>query len=110
MAAVTAWNTLQTGGVKPGDWVLVQGTGGVALFALQFAKRAGARVMALSSSEEKLSRVRALGADSTINYANQPDWGEAVKARTGGIDLVVETTGTTLPQSLKAVGFGGFIG
>ena len=55
VAAVTAWNTLQAGGIKPGDWVLVQGTGGVALFALQFAKRAGARVLALSSSEEKLS-------------------------------------------------------
>ena len=110
IAALTAWNVLQQGSVKPGDWVLVQGTGGVALFALQFAKRAGARVMALSSSEEKLSRVRAAGADATINYAAEPDWGEAVKAVTGGVDIVVETTGTNLDQSLKTVGHGGFVG
>ncbi len=68
IAALTAWSTLQEGRVKPGNWVLVEGTGGVALFALQFAKLAGARVLALSSSEEKLARARELGAAATINY------------------------------------------
>jgi NADPH:quinone reductase-like Zn-dependent oxidoreductase len=112
IAAVTAWSTLQEGGIKPGDWVLVEGTGGVALFALQFAKLAGARVVALSSSEDKLSRVRALGADATINYHTTPEWGGAVRAATGGrgVDIVVETTGGSLPAALSALAFGGFIG
>jgi NADPH:quinone reductase-like Zn-dependent oxidoreductase len=112
IAALTAWSTLQEGGVKPGDWVLVEGTGGVALFALQFAKLAGARVLLLSSSEEKLARARDLGADATINYREVPEWGTAAKAATGGrgADIVVETTGSTLPQALSAVAFGGFVG
>ena len=98
--------------MKPGDWVLlVEGTGGVALFALQFAKLAGARVLALSSNEEKLARARDLGADATINYREVPEWGAAAKAATGGrgADIVVGTAGSTLPQALAAVAFGGFV-
>jgi len=112
IAALTAWSTLQEGGLKPGDWVLVEGTGGVALFALQFAKLAGARVLVLSSSEEKLTRARELGADATINYRQVPAWGAAAKVATGGrgADIVVETAGSTLPQALTAAAFGGFVG
>jgi len=111
IAALTAWSTLQEGGIKPGAWVLVEGTGGVALFALQFAKLAGASVLALSSSEEKLARVRELGADATINYREIPEWGAAAKAAMGGrgADIVVETAGT-LSQALQAAAFGGFVG
>jgi NADPH:quinone reductase-like Zn-dependent oxidoreductase len=112
IAALTAWSTLQEGGVKPGDFVLIQGTGGVALFALQFAKLAGARVIALSSSDEKLARAKQLGADVGINYRSVPAWESAVKEATGGrgVDIVVETAGATLQQSLSALAFGGFIG
>jgi len=112
IAAVTAWSTLQEGGVKTGDWVLVEGTGGVALFALQFAKLAGARVVVLSSSDEKLARAQALGADVGINYRAVPDWAPAVREATGGrgADIVVETAGGSLDKSLAAVAFGGFIG
>lgn len=112
IAALTAWSTLQEGGVKPGDTVLVQGTGGVSLFALQFAKLAGARVIALSSSDEKLSRAKQLGADVGINYRTTPDWGPAVKEATQGkgVDIVVETAGATLDKSLASLAFGGFIG
>ena len=112
IAALTAWTTLQEGGIKSGDVVLVQGTGGVALFALQFAKLAGARVIVLSSSDEKLARARKMGADVGINYRGTPDWEEAVKDATGGrgADIIVETAGSTLPKSLAAATFGGFIG
>ena len=113
IAALTAWSTLQEGGVKPGDWVLVEGTGGVALFALQLAKLAGARVVVLSSSDEKLARARALGADAAINYWTTPEWAAPVREATGGrgVDIVVETAGaSTLPQALAAAAFGGFIG
>lgn len=112
IAAVTAWSTLAEGGVKTGDVVLVQGTGGVSLFALQFAKLAGARVIALSSSDDKLARARQLGADVGINYRTTPDWDEAVRDSTGGrgVDIVVETAGSTLPKSLSALAFGGFVG
>jgi NADPH:quinone reductase-like Zn-dependent oxidoreductase len=112
IAAVTAWSTLRAGGLKAGDTVLVQGTGGVALFALQFAKAAGARVVVTSSSDDKLARARALGADATINYRTTPDWPQAVLAATGGAgaDIVVETGGATLPQSCAATAFGGFVG
>lgn len=112
IAALTAWSTLQTGGVKSGDVVLVQGTGGVALFALQFAKLAGASVIVLSSSDEKLARARKMGADAGINYRGTPDWDDAVKDLTGGrgADIVVETAGSTLSKSLAAVTFGGFVG
>lgn len=112
IAALTAWSTLRQGGIKPGDWVLVEGTGGVAVFALQFAKLAGARVVALSSSEEKLERVRALGADVAIDYRRTPEWGGAVREATGGrgVDIVVETGGGTLPMAISALAFGGFVG
>ena len=111
-AAVTAWNALMAGGVKAGDTVLVQGTGGVSLFALQFAKALGARVIATSSSDRKLDRVREMGAAETINYRETPDWGARAKELTGGVgvDLVVEVGGAgTLDQSLRAVRFGGAI-
>jgi len=112
IAALTAWSALQEGGVKPGDWVLVQGTGGVALFALQFARLAGARVIALSSSAEKLAKAKALGAEVGIDYRKEPKWAGAVREATGGrgVDIVVETTGETLTQSLAAAAFGGFVG
>jgi NADPH:quinone reductase-like Zn-dependent oxidoreductase len=112
IAALTAWSTLQEGGLKPGDTVLVQGTGGVALFALQFAKLAGARVIALSSSDEKLARARQLGADIGINYRTTPDWSGAVKDATQGkgVEIIVETAGATLDKSLASLAFGGFVG
>lgn len=113
IAALTAWSVLQEGSVKPGDWVLVEGTGGVAVFALQLAKLAGARVVALSSSDEKLARARELGADATINYRTTPEWAGPVREATGGrgVDIVVETGGAaTLPKALAAVAFGGFVG
>ena len=93
--------------------MLVEGTGGVAVFALQFAKLAGARVVALSSSDEKLARARALGADAAINYRTTPEWAAAAREATGGrgVDIVVETGGAaTLPQALAATAFGGFVG
>jgi NADPH:quinone reductase-like Zn-dependent oxidoreductase len=112
-AAVTAWSALVTeGGVTAGDTVLVQGTGGVSLFALQIAKLLGARVIATSSRDEKLARVREMGADETINYREVPDWGTRAKELTGGVgvDHVVEVGGAgTLQQSLQSVRFGGTI-
>jgi NADPH:quinone reductase-like Zn-dependent oxidoreductase len=112
-AAVTAWHALITeGGLKAGDTVLVQGTGGVSLFALQFAKISGARIIATSSSAEKLERVLALGASDGINYKTTPDWDDRVRKLTGGagVDHVVEVGGAgTLPQSLRAVRLGGRI-
>ncbi|WP_246265469.1 zinc-dependent alcohol dehydrogenase family protein [Aromatoleum diolicum] len=112
-AAVTAWRAIVTEGrVKPGDTVLVQGTGGVALFALQFAKMLGATVICTSSSDEKLKRARALGADDTINYLSTPEWGRVARDMAGGVgvDHVVEVGGQgTLPQSLRAVRPGGTI-
>ncbi|GAK44333.1 alcohol dehydrogenase [Tepidicaulis marinus] len=113
-AGLTAWNAVVTRGkVKPGDWVLVQGTGGVSLFALQFAKAAGARVILTSSSDEKLEKGRALGADHTINYKAEPNWAGAALEVTGGrgVDIVVEIGGgETFQQSLFAIRPGGFIG
>lgn len=112
-AGVTAWRALVTEGrVKPGDTVLVQGTGGVSLFALQFAKMLGAYVICTSSSDEKLARARALGADETINYSTTVEWGNAARAMTDGrgVDHIVEVGGeATLPQSLRAVRPGGTI-
>lgn len=112
-AALTAWNALVThGGVKAGDTVVVQGTGGVSIFALQFATLLGARVILTSSSDEKLERARALGAWETINYASVPDWDRQVRKVTGGegADLVVEVGGAgTLARSLAAVRWGGTI-
>jgi NADPH:quinone reductase-like Zn-dependent oxidoreductase len=112
-AAVTAWNALVTkGGIKAGDTVLVQGTGGVSIFALQFAHRMGARVIATSSSNDKLERVKKLGASDGINYKETPAWEEKVRELTGGqgVDHVVEVGGAgTFNQSLKAVRIGGTI-
>lgn len=112
IAALTAWSTLQQGGVKPGDTVLVQGTGGVALFALQFARAAGARVVALTSSAQKAAMLARMGAAAVIDYRKNPAWAGAVREATGGRgpEIIVETTGSSLDQSLAAVAFGGFIG
>lgn len=112
-AAVTAWNALITeGSLKPGDTVLVLGTGGVSIFALQFAKLSGARVIPTSSSDEKLERVKQLGASDGINYKSVPDWDKKVLELTGrrGVDHVVEVGGAgTLAKSLRAVRMGGRI-
>ena len=112
-AAVTAWRALVTEGrSRPGDTVLVQGTGGVSLFALQFAKMLGAHVIIISSSDEKLARARAMGADETINYNTVPEWGKYAREIAGGesVDHVVEVGGQgTMAQSLRAVRAGGTI-
>jgi len=112
-AGLTAWRALVVdGGLKAGDSVLVLGTGGVSIFALQFAKAMGASVIATSSSDEKLDRVRALGADHCINYKRHEDWGKRVFDLTGGrgVDHVVEVGGPgTLPQSIAACRIGGHI-
>jgi NADPH:quinone reductase-like Zn-dependent oxidoreductase len=110
-AAVTAWSALVTeGGLKAGDTVLVQGTGGVSLFALQFARMAGARVIITSSRDEKLERARQLGASDGINYKTTPDWDRRARELTGGagVDHVVEVGGAgTLERSLAAVRMAG---
>lgn len=111
-AGVTAWNALMEGTppVIAGKWVAVLGTGGVSLLALQIAKAAGARVIATSSSDEKLERVKAMGADAIVNYKTVPEWGREVARMTGGADHVVEVGGQgTLAQSMAAIGFGGEI-
>jgi len=112
-AAVTAWNALmEQGALRPGETVLLQGTGGVSLFALQFAVLAGARAIITSSSDEKLERARQLGAAAGINYRIRPDWDEAVRELVVkvGVDHVVEVGGAgTLPRSLKAVRTGGTV-
>jgi NADPH:quinone reductase-like Zn-dependent oxidoreductase len=112
-AALTAWRGLVLQGqVKAGDVVLVQGTGGVSIFALQFAKAAGATVIVTSSSDEKLARAKALGADHFINYKSTPDWAKEVRKLTGsrGADHIIEVGGAgTFEQSLRAVKLGGKI-
>jgi len=112
-AALTAWSALvEQGNVGPHDTVVIQGTGGVASFALQFASLAGARVIVTSSSDEKLERARALGAHDTINYVSEPEWGKRVLALTGGegATQVVELGGAeTFAQSLKAIRPGGVV-
>ncbi len=112
-AAVTAWNALfNQERLRPGQTVLVQGTGGVSIFALQFAKMAGARVIVTSSSDEKLERAKSLGASGTINYRTHPEWAQEVLSLTdgNGVDHVVEVGGAgTLARSLQAVGHGGHI-
>jgi NADPH:quinone reductase-like Zn-dependent oxidoreductase len=105
-AGVTAWHAVVgIGQVRPGQTVLVLGTGGVSLFALQFAKLAGCRVIAATSREPKVAKLQALGADDVVNYATTPTWGTAVRELTGGagVDLVVETMGPdTIEQSVIA--------
>jgi NADPH:quinone reductase-like Zn-dependent oxidoreductase len=112
-AGLTAWRALVVnGGLKCGDTVLALGTGGVSIYALQMAKQMGAKVIVTSSSDEKLERARALGADHTINYRATPEWGEAVKRWTHGrgVDHVIELGGPgTLAQSIAAVRIGGHI-
>jgi NADPH:quinone reductase-like Zn-dependent oxidoreductase len=112
-AGVTAWHAVvERGGVGAGDTVLVQGTGGVSLFALQFALMAGASVIALSGSDEKLARVRAMGATHGINYRRTPDWDERVLELTGGrgVDHVVDVVGGEgLDRSLNAARIGGTV-
>jgi NADPH:quinone reductase-like Zn-dependent oxidoreductase len=112
-AALTAWRAVMVEAqVKPGDRVLLQGTGGVSLFALQFARMAGAETIITSSSDEKLERARALGAQHTINYKSVPQWGKRAREITGGegVDLVVEVGGSgTFTESLNALRIGGHI-
>ena len=112
-AAVTAWNALVVSGrIKAGDTVLTLGTGGVSIFALQIAKHFGAKVISTSSSNEKLEKATALGADHVINYREREDWDKVVLELTDGrgVDHVVEVGGTgTLAKSVKAVRVGGHI-
>jgi NADPH:quinone reductase-like Zn-dependent oxidoreductase len=112
-AGLTAWHALfEQKPLQPGNTVLILGTGGVAIFALQFAKLAGAVPIVISSSDEKLARAKALGAAHTVNYKSVPEWGAEVRTLTGGrgVDLVVEIGGSgTLQRSLDAVRMGGHI-
>lgn len=112
-AALTAWRALFVEAkIKPGSIVLTQGTGGVSIFALQLAKAAGATVISTSSSNEKLEKLKALGADHLINYKETPEWGAAAMAATGGrgVDAVVEIGGSgTMPQSIVSCAIGGHI-
>ena len=112
-AALTAWRALMVEAkVKPGDTVLVQGSGGVSVFALQFAKAAGCQVIATSSSDTKLEKLGALGADQLINYRQFENWGDRTLAITGGngANVVVEVGGSgTLAQSVRAIAMGGHI-
>ena len=112
-AAVTVWNALMiSGGLMSGETVLLQGTGGVSIFALQFAKLVGARVLITSSSDEKLERARSLGADETLNYSKREDWDTWALGLTNkqGVDHVVEVGGAgTLQRSMRAARMGGHI-
>jgi NADPH:quinone reductase-like Zn-dependent oxidoreductase len=112
-AGLTAWNALVTlAKLKPGQSVLTQGTGGVSIFAVQLARLLGARVIATSSSNDKLSRLRELGASDLINYVENPEWGKQARSLSEGrgVDVVIEVGGgKTLAQSLRAVRPGGEI-
>ena len=111
-AALTAWNAVvKLGRIRPGQVVLTQGSGGVSISALQFAKLSGALVIATSSNGEKLKRLKSLGADITINYKDVPEWGKFARQLTGqGVDLVVEVGGLgTLNESIRATKIGGTI-
>lgn len=112
-AGVTAWRALVPNGqIKAGETVLVQGTGGVSIYALQLAKAMGATVIATSSSDEKLERLKRLGADHLINYKSEPNWGHAARKVTDGrgVDHVVEIGGSgTMPESITAARVGGHI-
>jgi len=110
-AALTAWSALvECGRIKPGEQLLIQGSGGVALFALQFAKMLGAYVTVISSSNAKIERLKSMGADATINYSETPEWGKVARALTNGagFDHILEVGGEkTLPQSLRCIRPGG---
>ena len=112
-AGLTAWGAVVgAGATKPGDVVLTQGTGGVSLFALQFAAMCGARIIATSSSDAKLEKLKNLGADETVNYVSVPEWGKLAREMTAGngVDLVVEVGGVgTLNESIRATRIGGTI-
>jgi NADPH:quinone reductase-like Zn-dependent oxidoreductase len=114
-AGLTAWNALyglEGKRLAPGHWVLTQGTGGVSIFALQFAKAAGARVIATTSSAAKADKLKALGADHVINYREDSEWGETAKRLSGGagVNHIIEVGGpNTLQQSLKAICLEGVI-
>lgn len=113
-AGLTAWNALYgLKGLMPGQWVLVQGTGGVSLFGLQFAKAAGAKVIATTSSADKAAQLKKLGADHVINYREDQNWGTTAKKLTPGglgVDHVIEVGGAgTLEQSCEAIKFEGII-
>ena len=111
-AGTTAWSSLREADLRPGDTVVTQGTGGVSVLAVQLAKAHGARVIATSSSDEKLERVRALGADHTVNYRTTPDWEKEVRRLTDGrgADLVIDVAGPdTLGRSVAAVRMGGTV-
>jgi NADPH:quinone reductase-like Zn-dependent oxidoreductase len=112
-AGVTAWNAVVNAvQIKPGDVVLIQGTGGVSIFALQFAKMAGAIVIGTSSSDEKLQRAKTMGLDAGLNYRQSPEWAKWVLKETNnrGADLIVEVGGAgTFSQSLQAVRYGGTV-
>jgi NADPH:quinone reductase-like Zn-dependent oxidoreductase len=112
-AALTAWRALfEDAALRPGETVVLQGTGGVSIFGLQFAHVAGLRTLITSSSDEKLARAKALGADHLANYRSDPEWSQAVRAATGGVgaDLIVEVGGGgTIEQSMKAIRIGGHI-
>ncbi len=112
-AALTAWRALfDDARLEPGDTVVLQGTGGVSIFGLQFAHAAGYRTVITSSSDHKLERARALGADHQVNYRNTPEWSRPVREATGGVgaDFIMEVGGAgTIQQSLRAVRIGGHI-
>jgi NADPH:quinone reductase-like Zn-dependent oxidoreductase len=111
-AAVTAWNALGAGNIRPGSNVLIQGTGGVSIFALQLARLQGARVLGISGSSEKLAMAQAQGLDAGLNYRDRPEWDQWALDQTGGegVDLVVEVGGAaTLARSLRALRPGGVI-
>ena len=109
-AGVTAWRALfDNGQIKPGDSVLVEGTGGVSIFALQFARMAGASVIALTSTAEKAARLKELGAAHVVSYVEQPQWGTVVRELTGGrgVDVVIEVVGGDLSPTIAALRLGG---
>ena len=111
-AGLTAWRALEVSNIKAGDTILAMGTGGVALFAIQFAKALGANAIVISSSDDKLGRAKDLGASHGINYMTTPEWADAVVELTGGkgVDCVMELGGAgTLLQSLKAIRIGGHV-
>jgi len=112
VAAMTAWRGLEAGAIGPASTVVLLGTGGVSVYALQLAKTRGARVIITSSSDKKLERARSLGADATVNYRQQPEWDAAVRDLTGGrgADLVMETVGgPDFGRSVTAVRYGGLV-
>ncbi len=112
-AALTAWRALfEDADLRPGDTVVLQGTGGVSIFGLQFAHAAGHRTVITSSSDDKLARAKAMGADHLANYRQDPEWAKVVRAATGGIgaDLIIEVGGGgTIEQSMRAIRIGGHV-